>query len=76
MMIENEPVTDKIEKGIRFGCGGLFGFALAAVGFLHGEFPENIKGSVILFIGFILFFGLMAMFKGDKFWHKIKEDLE
>lgn len=73
MIYENEPEPDNIEKGIRFGCGGLLGFVLGLYCFLHGIFGESRFGIILLFICLILFFGFLAMRYGDKFWNSIKD---
>jgi len=68
--LENEP--DRLEKGIRFGCGGLFG---AVVGFFFIiDLPPKSYGGILAAcaVGAIVC-GLLAMRYGDRFWYGLRD---
>lgn len=68
--IKYEP--GNLEKGIRFGCGGLFGIFIGVLAMLRGDYFESLIGNALFFIILTLFFGFLAYKKGDKFWLSIK----
>jgi hypothetical protein len=64
---------DRLEKGIRFGCGAVFG---AFLGFLwFGLYWAGISNSLVIlaFIGLALVCGVLAMQFGDRFWSGLKD---
>ena len=70
--LKESPVepTDKTEKGIRFGCGfifGLFLFGFSAYWFI----TEGRSLYVILVLSAAVVLGLAAMVFGDAFWRWI-----
>ena len=64
---------DPVEKGIRFGCGGLLGFF---VGFISLADDLSDDGNTLI-IFFILLnavtFGYFAMKLGNRFWYSLKD---
>lgn len=64
---------DKLENGIRFGCGALFGLL---VGIYAGINFFLIDSELIAFIATVAAFacvcGFLAMKRGDRFWESIK----
>jgi hypothetical protein len=70
--LSNKNKPDKLEMGIRFGCGGLLG-AVIGFSFLIELFP-NRHGWIFAFciVGAVVC-GLLAMSYGDRFWHAIKD---
>lgn len=70
--MEDKP--DRIEKGIRFGCGTIFGLMFGVYLALRYLRPAIIHdfGSGIVLIGFIaLVCGLLAVKLGDGFWDSL-----
>ena len=64
-----EP-PDRLEKGIRFGCGFLFG----CLGVLASSFVYTITNGhylAAICLGFGILFGFLAMRLGDEFWFNI-----
>jgi hypothetical protein len=61
-----------LQKGVRFGCGALFGFAVGLFAALrYGELfwtSPNWHVCLAVAIGFALFFGGLAWVMGDGFW--------
>jgi hypothetical protein len=68
--VRDEP--DRLEKGIRFGCGGLFG---AVIGFFFIiEFhPDSSGGIALACVAGAVICGALAMRYGDPFWHGLKD---
>ena len=66
--MEDGHEPDALEKGIRFGCGSVFGFVVAffAIGQEVAEFTGPFWASVA---GIALILGLLAVRYGDEFWH-------
>jgi hypothetical protein len=72
LKLNNEP--DKLEKSIRFGCGGLLGLLLGlyvSVG-IFIDLENKIIPIAIIFIA-IVSCGFAAMKKGDRFWDSLKK---
>jgi hypothetical protein len=69
--LSNENKPDKLEMGIRFGCGGLLGAAIG-FSFIIELFPNRYAIFVFCIAGAMLC-GLLAMRYGDRFWHIIKD---
>ena len=68
MLPDHEP--DGVEKGIRFGCGLIFGFVMAFF-WLLGEIAA-FTGTFWASVGGIaLVMGFMAMKFGDEFWRRV-----
>ncbi len=67
--MKNEP--DRLEKGIRFGCGGLLG---AAIGFLFViDWLPVSYGRVLAACGVgAVVCGMLATKHGDRFWHALR----
>lgn len=64
-----EP-ADKLEKGIRLGCGGIFGLFVGAVaGFKM--FPYGDWSILAVAAAVAISFSLAARYLGDRFWHAI-----
>jgi hypothetical protein len=64
-----EP-PDKLEKGIRLGCGGIFGLFIGAVaGFKM--FPYGDWSILAVALTVAIAFSLAARCLGDRFWHAI-----
>jgi len=63
---------DKFEKGIRFGCGSVFGFVLGLYLFLHLFLSERTTIAIIAVFAIVFICGFWAMKKGDRFWYSIK----
>jgi hypothetical protein len=57
---------DRLERGIRFGCGVLFGGVLAAVLVLTRLVPW--PWSLAVAVPFVLWSGYAALRWGDEFW--------
>jgi hypothetical protein len=68
---------DNSAKGIRFGCGFLFGLALgiALVARRYVLFYGSRGKTITFIIGVALVNGLVAMKYGDKFWNSFGRDL-
>jgi hypothetical protein len=62
--------VDRLERGIRFGCGALFGSILGFSLAIRG-FPERIVWTVLVAFGVALAFGFLATRYGDRFWERI-----
>ena len=62
---------DNFEKGIRFGCGTLFGLVLGFLGFFQFAGDETTM-TFGLIVAFALVLGLLAVKHGDRFWHSFK----
>jgi uncharacterized protein YacL len=64
---------DKLEKGIRFGCGAVLGLL---VGVYVGIDYFLIENEMVAFIATVvciaLVCGILAMKQGDRFWETIK----
>jgi hypothetical protein len=70
-MYEHKP--DNIEKGIRFGCGGLLGIIIAiAIIFYLGVY-ENISLCIAVFVICILVSGILLMKMGDEFIYMLRD---
>jgi uncharacterized protein YacL len=69
--LNNEP--DKLEKSIRFGCGGVLGLLLGLYVSVRIfiDLENKIIPIAIVFITIILC-GFAAMKKGDRFWDFLK----
>jgi hypothetical protein len=68
--MNHEP--DKFEKGVRFGCGSIFGFVLGLYLFLNLFVFENSIIAIIAVFTIVFICGFLAMKKGDRFWYSIK----
>jgi hypothetical protein len=64
---------DKLEKAIRFGCGGMFGlFVSFYVGLKFFFIPNNWVAWLAAAVCAAFICGLFAMRRGDRFWEGIK----
>lgn len=61
---------DRLEKGIRFGCGFSFAFVLVAGGAL-GWAIDSGRHVLAVGIGAGIVCGLLAVRFGDAFWHRL-----
>ena len=64
-----EP-PDRLEKGIRFGCGFVLGCALAVVGLLGSLWSAHYTAACVLAAGLVC--GYAAMRWGDRFWDNLR----
>jgi len=64
-----EP-PDRLEKGIRFGCGFVFGCVVAVGGLLSSLWSGQFIAALILTAGLIG--GYAAMRLGDRFWEHLR----
>jgi|GEM_PF-886081 len=68
---------DKEEKGIRFGCGSLFGLLIGLFLCFNTLFGDLFFTNNLVILGIItsliLLCGFLAMKKGDKFWYNLSK---
>jgi hypothetical protein len=64
-----EP-PDRLEKGVRFGCGFLFGGALGVGALLTSLWSAHYIVTCVLVIALIC--GYAAMKFGDSFWENVR----
>lgn len=72
--MNNKP--DNLEKGIRFGCGGLIGMFIGLYLGLNFLFEDNIIVFILTDAILIVVCGFMAMKQGDRFWLSLKNWLK
>jgi hypothetical protein len=65
-MVKPVPGPDRLEKGLRLGCGGMLGLLVVAPLVLQLESP-SLSTWVGLGVG-VLVFALLALRYGDRFW--------
>lgn len=58
---------DNAEKGIRFGCGFVFGIVLGGIAALRVFYDEG-NSAVVMAVVIALIFGFIALRFGDSFW--------
>lgn len=63
---------DKLEKGIRFGCGALFGVLIGVKSFVYHFFMGDADPDIYVVVTVALVCGLLAMKMGDRFWMWLK----
>jgi hypothetical protein len=63
-----DPEPDLLGKGIRFGCGFVFGGVLAFFVALR-ELAQNLDFFWLIVGGAAVFAGIAAVRFGDSFWH-------
>ena len=66
---------DRLERGLRFGCGTLFGLALGlplVVESLARDGPWLLMGLGVV-AGFTVLCGVLARTQGDEFWWSLRE---
>ncbi len=69
--MDNKP--DNIEKGIRFGCGGILGFIVGLYFVIRSYVvSDSVIACILTIVFFIVLFGGMAMKQGDRFWLSLK----
>lgn len=66
------PPPDRLEKGLRFGCGALVGCGLIAYVLLKGAFDQGGWFWTSL-IGMSMVCGLLAVRYGDRFFETVLE---
>ena len=76
MYEHNEHKPDNIEKGIRFGFGGLLGIIIAIVIILYLGAYENISLCIAVFVICILVSGILLMKMGDRFLYILRDLLD
>lgn len=70
--MDYEP--DSLEKGIRFGCGGILGFLFGLYVAFNGFADRDNTLISVLTIAFLtILFGVLAMKQGDRFWSSIRK---
>jgi hypothetical protein len=65
-----DHIPDRVEKGIRFGCGFLFGLAVG-FGVMAIHFTDSIWIPILIMFILAFVFGLGASRHGDRFWTDI-----
>ncbi len=65
--LQNEP--NRLEKGVRFGCGGLLGLCLGIYYAFHYH-QGSLGGILSIILALILLCGILAARYGDQFWEK------
>jgi len=74
--MDDTPPPDNFEKGVRFGCGFLFGgvlFFFILLQKLHGSLSDS---AWPLVLGAAFAAGLLAMRYGDAFWRLLSKCCE
>ena len=61
---------DRIEKGIRFGCGGIFGLFAGLYVSLRLWRLDSIIPAIVVIIIAIFLCGYLSMRQGDSFWDR------
>ncbi|OPY73021.1 MAG: hypothetical protein A4E64_02718 [Syntrophorhabdus sp. PtaU1.Bin058] len=64
----DEMRPDRLEKGIRFGCGSLLGIGLGIIVFFR-FFLGHLSWIIPCLVGAVVC-GFLAMRYGDNFWRK------
>ena len=72
-MSHDQP--DYTEKGIRFGCGGLFGLFVALMHSVDIAFIESDVLMILYFSACFIFFGTLAVRFGNYFWDNLRQFL-
>jgi hypothetical protein len=65
--MDREP--DRLEKGVRFGCGTLFGLIIGFVWAIQSALDFAVSW-ILLPLALALVCGFLAAKYGDDFWHK------
>ncbi len=72
-MSHDQP--DYTEKGIRFGCGGLFGLFVALMHSVDIAFIKSDGFMILHLIACFIFFGTLAVKLGNYFWDNLRQFL-
>jgi hypothetical protein len=59
---------DGLEKGIRFGCGGLLGLLLGLRASLYFWVGEEVSLAVLIVVLAVVLCGFASMKMGERFW--------
>jgi hypothetical protein len=64
--------TQRGERAVRFGCGGIFGFIATFLLVLRETSVKSVQLDHLLFgIGGAVVAGLLAAWLGDSFWSRV-----
>ena len=64
---------DRLELGLRFGCGAAFGLAVGLIAALRWSWRMDWPLLLLIVLGTALVFGLLARARGDEFWWSVLE---